>query len=187
LCWPEFAVFGVLENPARVAEVAEDLSGVSSVSCRRSLGTPRPCSWGECSSAIPRDPRPFNTVVALPPDGRLIGSYRKLHLYDAFGFAESELFPPGQHGPPLVFEASGLARGVMTCYDLRFPEIARALVDARADVLLVPSAWVAGPAKEDHWMTLLRARAIENTTYVVAAGQTGPSYVGHSVVVDPMG
>jgi predicted amidohydrolase len=65
--------------------------------------------------------------------------------------------------------------------------MARALVDARADVLLVPSAWVAGPAKKDHWMTLLRARAIENTTYVVAAGQTGPSYAGHSVVVDPMG
>ena len=59
----------------------------------------------------------------------------------------------------------------MTCYDLRFPELARALVDRGAEVLVVPAAWVAGPRKVDHWRTLVRARAIENTVYVVAAGQ----------------
>ena len=75
----------------------------------------------------------------------------------------------------------------MTCYDLRFPELARALVDAGAEVLVVPAAWVAGPRKVDHWRTLVRARAIENTVYVVAAGQPGPRYSGHSLVVDPLG
>ena len=75
----------------------------------------------------------------------------------------------------------------MTCYDLRFPEQARALVDAGADVLVVPSAWVAGERKVDHWRTLVRARAIENTAYVVAVGQPGPRYTGHSMVVDPLG
>ena len=75
----------------------------------------------------------------------------------------------------------------MTCYDLRFPELARALVAAGAEVLVVPAAWVAGPRKVDHWTTLARARAIENTAYVVAVGQPGPRYTGHSIVVDPLG
>ena len=75
----------------------------------------------------------------------------------------------------------------MTCYDLRFPELARALVDAGAEVLVVPAAWVAGPHKVDHWRTLVRARAIENTVFVVAVGQPGPRYTGHSLVVDPLG
>jgi predicted amidohydrolase len=75
----------------------------------------------------------------------------------------------------------------MTCYDLRFPELGRALVDRGAEVLVVPAAWVAGPRKVDHWTTLLRARAIENTVFVVGVGQPGPRYTGHSMVVGPLG
>jgi len=76
---------------------------------------------------------------------------------------------------------------LMTCYDLRFPELGRLLVDQGAEVLVAPSAWVAGPRKADHWRTLVRARAIENTVYVVAAAQPGPRYTGLSMVVDPLG
>jgi predicted amidohydrolase len=76
---------------------------------------------------------------------------------------------------------------VLTCYDLRFPEQARALVDAGAQVLALPAAWVSGPMKEYQWETLTRARAIENTTYLAAAAQPPPEYSGHSVVLDPMG
>ncbi len=75
----------------------------------------------------------------------------------------------------------------MTCYDLRFPEHARALVDAGAEAIVIPAAWVAGDLKLDHWRTLLSARAIENTVYVVAAAQGGDRYTGHSLVVDPWG
>ena len=75
----------------------------------------------------------------------------------------------------------------MTCYDLRFPEHARALVDRGAELLVVPAAWVAGERKVAHWRTLLTARAIENTVYVAAAGQPGPRYTGHSMVVAPHG
>ncbi|HEX4472720.1 MAG TPA: nitrilase-related carbon-nitrogen hydrolase, partial [Nocardioides sp.] len=88
---------------------------------------------------------------------------------------------------PATFVLGGTTVGVMTCYDLRFPELARRLVDAGAEVILVPSAWVAGPRKVDHWTTLLRARAIENTVYVVGAGQPAPRYSGHSTVIGPLG
>ena len=75
----------------------------------------------------------------------------------------------------------------MTCYDLRFPEFARRLVDAGAELIVVPAAWVAGPRKVDHWRTLVTARAIENTVYVAAVGQPAPRYTGHTMVVDPLG
>ena len=127
--------------------------------------------------------RPWNTLVAR---GAANGSYRKVHLYDSFGYRESDRLLAGEV-EPLVLTVGGWQVGVMTCYDLRFPELARLLVDAGAEVLVVPAAWVAGPRKVDHWTTLLRARAIENTAYVVGVGQPGPRYTGHSLVVDPLG
>jgi predicted amidohydrolase len=128
--------------------------------------------------------RPFNTLV-MRGDG-VRAAYRKIHLYDSFGWKESERLSAGPWAP-LVVPVGGWLVGVMTCYDLRFPELARALVDRGAEVLVVPAAWVAGHRKLDHWQTLLRARAIESTVYVVAAAQPGPRYTGHSAVIDPMG
>ena len=130
--------------------------------------------------------RASNTVIAVGSTGERLGAYRKVHLYDAFGHRESDRVQP--HSPEAVtFQLEGLTFGVMTCYDLRFPEMARFLVDAGADAIIVPAAWVVGPAKEDHWTTLVRARAIENTVYVLASGQTGPVSAGQSLIVDPMG
>jgi predicted amidohydrolase len=136
---------------------------------------------------LPDDARVSNTLLAVDRGGGALGAYRKLHLYDAFGYQESLRVRPGDHAAPLVFDVGGLRFGAMTCYDLRFPEMARSLIDAGAQVILLPAAWVVGPGKEDHWDTLVRARAIENTAYVVAAGQTAPRFTGHSMVVDPMG
>lgn len=135
---------------------------------------------------VPDSKRGYNTVIASGPDGTRLGRYRKVHLYDAFNYKESEHVIGGDF-EPLVVDVDGVPFGVMTCYDLRFPEIARALVDAGAQALLVPSAWAVGPLKEDHWTTLVRARAIENTAYVVAANQVGRACTGLSMVVDPMG
>ncbi|HET7533780.1 MAG TPA: carbon-nitrogen hydrolase family protein [Nocardioidaceae bacterium] len=129
--------------------------------------------------------RPYNTLVVVDGDG-VRASYRKIHLYDSFGYKESDRLLAGDL-EPVVVEIGGFQVGLMTCYDLRFPEMARALVDRGAEVLVVPAAWVAGPRKVDHWRTLLKARAIENTVYVVAAGQPGPRYSGHSMVVSPRG
>jgi predicted amidohydrolase len=86
-----------------------------------------------------------------------------------------------------VIDVGGVPTGLMTCYDLRFPELARALVDRGAELIVLPAAWVAGPRKVDHWRTLVRARAIENTAYVAAVGQPADRYCGHSLVVDPYG
>jgi predicted amidohydrolase len=127
--------------------------------------------------------RPYNTLVVR---GAAHASYRKIHLYDSFGYRESDALRAGAIAPAVV-DVGGFHLGLMTCYDLRFPELARALVDRNAEVLVVPSAWVAGPRKVEHWRTLVRARAIENTVFVVAAAQPGPRYSGHSMVVDPFG
>jgi len=129
--------------------------------------------------------RPFNTLV-VARDGELVTSYRKIHLYDAFGQRESDIVSAGPTAPVLT-EISGLKAGLLTCYDLRFPELARALSAAGAEVLVLPAAWVAGPGKVAQWQTLLRARAIENVAWVIAAAQPGPRYCGHSAVIAPTG
>jgi predicted amidohydrolase len=130
------------------------------------------------------DGRVHNTLLATGPD--VEASYRKIHLYDAFGYRESDQLTPGDVAP-VVVKIAGHKIGLMTCYDLRFPELSRALVDAGAEVLAVPAAWVRGPLKEHHWTTLLTARAIENTCYVAAAAQNGKKYSGLSQIIDPQG
>lgn len=128
-----------------------------------------------------------NTVVAVSPAGAVLATYRKLHLYDAFGQRESDWVRAGTIEPPQVFGWEGFTVGLQTCYDIRFPEVSRRIVDAGADLVLVPAEWVRGPLKEQHWRTLVTARAIENTVYFAAADHAPPIGVGNSMVVDPMG
>ena len=127
-----------------------------------------------------------NTVVAVGADGPL-ATYRKAHLYDAFGQRESDRVEPGELTAPETFDLDGLRFGLVTCYDLRFPESTRVLADAGVTAVLVPAQWVRGPLKEDHWATLIAARAIENTCYVAAADHPPKYGIGLSRVVDPQG
>src|SRR5262249_25452048 len=136
--------------------------------------------------SIPGDDHVFNTVVALDAAGARLGAYRKVHLYDAFGYRESDRMRPGDGGT-LLFSVNGAVFGVQTCYDVRFPELSRHLAVSGAEVILLPAAWVHGPLKESHWEVLVRARAIENTVYVAAAGMAGRPHSGCSMLVDPMG
>ena len=124
----------------------------------------------------------FNTSVLLGPDGGTLATYRKVHLF-GFGEGEPKLMTGGDR--VVVHESLGLA----TCYDLRFPEQFRLLLDAGAEVVLVVAAW---PAKRvAHWRLLAQARAVENQSYVVACNTAGTHagvpMGGHSIVVDPWG
>jgi deaminated glutathione amidase len=140
------------------------------------------------------DGRVFNTTVAFDPAGHLAAAYRKIHLFDALGQRESDSVAPGRE--PVLADLAGLRVGFLTCYDVRFPELARRLAADGADLLVLPSAWAAGLFKEEHWVTLVRARAIENTIWIAAAGQVpdpeerptaAPTGIGRSMLVDPMG
>ncbi|WP_291043883.1 carbon-nitrogen hydrolase family protein [Herbiconiux sp.] len=130
--------------------------------------------------------RPYNTLVVVNPRGEVVESYRKLHLYDAFTYRESDYVTGGTELPPVVL-IEGVAVGLVNCYDIRFPELSRDLVARGADVLSVSAAWVAGARKEAHWETLVKARAIENTCWVLASSSTSPECIGNSLVIDPMG
>jgi predicted amidohydrolase len=136
----------------------------------------------------------YNTTVGFDGDGNLAAVYRKIHLFDALGYRESDTVAPGDE--VVIASLGGLRVGFMTCYDVRFPELARALAAGGADLLVLPAAWAAGTFKEEHWVTLVRARAIENTIWVAAAGQVpdpaekptrAPTGIGRSLLVDPMG
>lgn len=131
--------------------------------------------------------RVSNTLVAVAPTGSIVAQYRKQHLYDAFGHTESDWVLAGALEAPQTFSWRGFTVGMQTCYDIRFPEVTRTLVDAGADLVLVPAEWVRGPLKEHHWRTLVTARAIENTVFVAAADHAPPIGVGNSMIVDPMG
>lgn len=129
--------------------------------------------------------RAFNTLVVLR-GGKVIAQYAKLHLYDAFNIQESARVDAGDDVAPLI-DIEGMKVGLMTCYDLRFPELAMKLALDGAQLLVLPAAWVRGSLKEQHWATLLSARALDTTCYVVAAGECGNKNIGQSRIVDPQG
>jgi deaminated glutathione amidase len=140
------------------------------------------------------DGRVYNTAVAIGGDGAVVASYRKLHLFDAFAQRESDQVAPGSS----VVQATlaGVPVGMEICYDIRFPELTRALAIGGAALVTVSAAWQAGLFKEEHWVTLLRARAIENTVWIAAVGQVpdldekptrAATGVGRSMLIDPLG
>ena len=149
---------------------------------------------GSVPEKVPGESRVYNTSVLIGPDGRTIAVYRKVHLFDIDlpgmeHLKESRAVLPGND---VVTADAPFGRvGLSICYDLRFPELYRRLARAGARVLAVPSAFTDRTGK-DHWEVLLRARAIENLAYVVAAAQTGVhgrgrASHGHAMIVDPWG
>jgi len=118
--------------------------------------------------------------------GQVKSVYRKLHLYDALGFKESNKLASGNKIIQPFRTPVGKV-GLMICYDIRFPEMSRILALAGAEILAIPSAWVQGVMKEEHWQIMLKARAIENGCYVIAPDQIGNIFSGRSMVIDPFG
>jgi predicted amidohydrolase len=185
--FPEYAMFKQVLRDAAFLDACEPLdgpfpSGMRNLAARLGINL----IVGLCET-IPGERRGFNTVLVISAKGEDLGLYRKIHLYDAFGGKESTWIRPGGTDQPLVMRIGELTCGMMICYDIRFPELTRRLVDEGADVIVCPTAWTPGVRKEDHWLTLVRARAIENTAYMIGAGQAPPMCTGGSLIVDPMG
>ena len=139
----------------------------------------------------------FNTTIAFDREGAELARYRKIHLFDVTtpdgrSYRESDTFGAGRE--VVIYKAGDVTIGCSICYDLRFAELYRALAEAGADVMMVPAAFTLQTGK-DHWEVLLRARAIETETYVVAAAQTGTYFEGnderaswgHTMIVNPWG
>lgn len=134
----------------------------------------------------PGDESRVRNTLFVASDGEIVATYDKIHLYDAFADKESDKVVPGPVEPVTV-DVDGVRVGLATCYDLRFPEMFRDLADRGSLVVTIPTAWVKGAFKEEHWLTLLRARAIENGFFVVGSGEAGARSIGRSAVFDPMG
>ena len=134
----------------------------------------------------PADPRNHNTTMIIDSEGEVKGVYRKTHLYDAFGYKESDTICPGDKLFDPIDTPFGKI-GLFVCYEVRFPEVARDQVLKGADIILMPTAWASGPLKSHQFKTLITARAIENTAYIIAADQVGVNSMGESIIVDPMG
>lgn len=134
----------------------------------------------------------FNSCVFVDRKGEITATYRKIHLMDAIGFKESGYVEPGSE--LCVFDTDMGRVGMMVCYDLRFPELARSMVMKGADIVFVPSDFPAGtplPPRTDHWDILIQSTALLNLTYVVAVNQYGQinneNPFGRSSVIDPWG
>lgn len=129
---------------------------------------------------------PYNTAVVVDDQGVQQGVYRKVHLFDTEAVHESDRLTAGDS----LFEPIRTPFGVLglaMCYDLRFPEVARAAAVAGCDVMIYPAAWVDGALKAEQWRTLLQARAIENAFFVAGVSRADKTYIGQSCLVDPQG
>ncbi len=171
-------------EPAAIAAAAEGLDGEWVGFFRREAR-----ERGACFVATMFERaggRVYNSAVVIDESGEVVGVYRKTHLFDAYGYRESSFTVPGDR----LFEpvsVCGVKLGLAICFELRFPEVFRAQALAGAELVAVPAAWYRGPLKEETLRFLAQARAHENTVFLAVASNPGSSFVGRSMVVDPMG
>lgn len=151
------------------------------------------------ADTVERDGKTINRVTntALIAGPGVLGGYDKIHTYDAFDYRESDTVLAGES--LVAFDVDDLIVGVATCYDIRFPEQFKELASQGAQLIVVPTSWADGPGKLEQWRLLTAARALDSTSYILAAGQSrpggdaeagnpsGPTGIGHSTIVDPNG
>jgi predicted amidohydrolase len=209
LCLPEcFAFLGRHEVDKRaIAEVIDDAApghvlGWAKATAKRhdlwilagGVAERAPDAGTDPAAADSTPAKVYNTCLAVSPAGELCATYRKIHLFDVdipggATLRESDSTLPGREVVVLDTELGKI--GLSICYDLRFPELYRQLGARGAEILVVPSAFTAHTGAA-HWHVLLRARAVENQCFVIAAGQTGRHHdkresYGHSLIIDPWG
>lgn len=189
LCaFPEFMMFYTTskQSPKELTDSAETIDGnfvraIAAAAKKHSIEV-----VGTIYEKSKKKDRVYDTSFIVSKSGKIVSKYRKIHLYDALGFKESSKLEPGSKISLPVGTGIGKV-GMLICYDLRFPEMSRILASSGSQILVVPSAWVRGNMKEEHWITINKTRAIENGCYVIAPDQVGNIYCGRSMVVDPYG
>lgn len=191
ICFPEFqmAYSPGEQKPETLHEIAEKINGdfisaLSNSAKKNKINVV--ATIYEIINTNKQNQKVFDTAVIINELGKIQSVYRKIHLYDALGFKESKKLLAGNIiEKPTRTSVGNL--GLQICYDMRFPEISRILTVNGANILVSPSAWVAGFMKQEHWEIMLKSRAIENGVYVIAPNQLGNIYCGHSMVIEPFG
>lgn len=178
----------------RLADVAEPLDGPWAREVRR-LATAADITVVAGMFTPAPDGRVRNTLLATGPDAH--DHYDKIHLFDAFGGRESDTVEPGSR--VVSIDVAGTRVGLATCYDLRFPALFSTLARAGAEVIVVPASWGDGPGKAEQWELLVRARALDSTSWLLACDQAEPGTaglepvrgsangIGRSLIVSPLG
>jgi len=186
--FPEFMMFytNSSQTPKELSDLSEMIKGNFVTTIAKAAKENKIQVIGSFYEKSRTKDRVYDTAFVIDKSGEVISTYRKIHLYDALGFRESDKMISGSKISKPIQTSIGKV-GMMICYDLRFPEMSRSLAIAGSEVLVAPSAWVKGHMKEEHWITINKTRAIENGCYVVAPDQVGNIYCGRSLVVDPYG
>ncbi|MEM0015211.1 MAG: carbon-nitrogen hydrolase family protein [Zestosphaera sp.] len=184
---PEYAAFNIVRlRPEEAYGMADGLEGDFIAFFR---GLAREHSTYFVTTTFEKSPEPpkvYNTAVMIDPRGEVVATYRKTHLFDAYGYRESDYIMHGDRPSPVV--DIGKAKVAMAiCFDIRFPELFRIYSTGGADLITISSAWFKGPLKEETLSFLARARAHENTVYVAVSVQYGEDYTGRSGLIDPWG
>ena len=188
VAFPEFMMFytNSSQTPKQLADLAENINGNFVTTIGKAAKENNIQVVGSFYEKSNKKDHVYDTSFVIDKSGKVISTYRKIHLYDALGFKESNKMAPGSKIAKPINTSIGKI-GMMICYDLRFPEMSRSLAASGSEILIAPSAWVKGDMKEEHWITINKTRAIENGCYVIAPDQVGNIYCGRSIVVDPYG
>jgi len=189
LCaFPEFMMFytNSSQTSSQLASLAETINGEFVQKIVKAAKDNHIMVVGTFYEKSKKKNRVYDTAFLINKSGKILSKYRKIHLYDALGFRESNKLIPGSK-ITLPSKTKIGKIGMLICYDLRFPEMSRILATAGSEILVAPSAWVKGKMKEEHWLTINKTRALENGCYVIAPDQVGNIYCGRSIVVDPFG
>ncbi len=169
----------------RYRNEAETVEGPT-LTLLRALAKELSCYLHTGSFVERRGDRYYNSSFLLNPKGEILGSYQKIHLF-TYQSQEANMFTPGTSITVIPTEFGNL--GLATCYDLRFPELFRKMLDQGAEFFLICSAWPY--PRLEHWLLLNRTRALENLSYLISSNcvgfNRGTQFVGHSLVIDPMG
>ncbi len=180
IAFPEYQLYlPDYSDRKKVLKAAESLEPILQDYVRR-LAIPSLINYPELSGD-----RIYNTT-AFVQEKMIQWKYRKLHLFNAFSYREGDVYAPGTMMPP-VTRVQDVAFSTYTCYDLRFPELARSCAISGGSLLFFQAGWFRGERKRDQWLTLLRARAIENGLYVAGSAQSGKLFTGNSAIFDPNG